>query len=391
MIRKALLLLSGLVMWFGAAAQSDDFKITGGPYLQMLGEHEVTIVWATNRDAVSWVEIAPDNDEHFYATERPKFFQTDMGRKVVGTLHRVHVTGLEKGTTYRYRIYSKEVTAQTNYYVQYGKTAASNVYDVKPFYFTTFDNNKKSVSFTVVNDIHGNNEMLAALTDNVRKDKNDFVLFNGDMVTTFASGQQIFDGFLTTAVKGFASEIPFFYARGNHETRGLFFAHYRDYFPSSTGQTYYSFQAGPVFFIVLDGGEDKPDSDIEYNGLGGFDTYRAQEAEWLKETLDSDACKNAAYRVVVIHIPPGYSAWYGPIEAKRLFVPLLNDANIDLMLCGHLHKHLYVPAGENGCNFPVLINSNVEGAYIHAGEKEMEVTVKDKDHKVLHNWKYPRK
>ena len=124
--------------------------------------------------------------------------------------------------------------------------------------------------------------MLAALTDNVRKDKNDFVLFNGDMVTTFASGQQIFDGFLTTAVKSFASEIPFFYARGNHETRGLFFAHYRDYFPSPTGQTYYSFQAGPVFFIVLDGGEDKPDSDIEYNGLGGFDTYRAQEAEWLK-------------------------------------------------------------------------------------------------------------
>ena len=61
------------------------------------------------------------------------------------------------------------------------------------------------------------------------------------------------------------------------------------------------------------------------------------------------------------------------------------------MLCGHLHNHLYVPAGENGCNFPVLINSNVEGAYIHAGEKEMEVTVKDKDHKVLHNWKYPRK
>mgnify|MGYP003291171363 FL=1 len=279
MIRKALLLLSGLVMWFGAAAQSDDFKITGGPYLQMLGEHEVTIVWATNRDAVSWVEIAPDNDEHFYATERPKFFQTDMGRKVVGTLHRVHVTGLEKGTTYRYRIYSKEVTAQTDYYVQYGKTAASNVYDVKPFYFTTFDNDKKSVSFTVVNDIHGNNAMLAALTDNVRKDKNDFVLFNGDMVTTFASGQQIFDGFLTTAVKSFASEIPFFYARGNHETRGLFFAHYRDYFPSPTGQTYYSFQAGPVFFIVLDGGEDKPDSDIEYNGLGGFDTYGAQEAE----------------------------------------------------------------------------------------------------------------
>ncbi len=391
MTRKVLLFLSTLVSWVSVAAQSDDFKITGGPYLQMMGEHEVTIVWTTNRDAVSWVEIAPDDDDHFYATERAQFFQTDMGRKVVGTLHQIRVTGLEKGTTYRYRIYSKEISSQTDYYVQYGHTVASNVFTAQPFYFTTFDNDKKSISFTVVNDIHDDNDKLAALTANVRKDSDDFVIFNGDMVTTFSSEQQIFDGFLTTAVKSFASEIPIFYARGNHETRGLFFSRYCDYFPTSTGQPYYSFQAGPVFFIVLDGGEDKPDSDIEYSGLGAFDTYRAEEAAWLRETLDSDACKSATYRIVIIHIPPGYSSWYGPLESKRLFVPLLNEADIDLMLCGHTHEHLYAPAGRNGCNFPVLINSNTEGVYVQANEKEIDVIVKDQNQKVTHSWKYPRK
>ena len=38
-------------------------------------------------------------------------------------------------------------------------------------------------------------------------------------------------------------------------------------------------------------------------------------------------------------------------------MPVLNEAGIDLMLCGHLHTHHYYPAGENGCDFPVLINA----------------------------------
>ena len=270
-------------------------------------------------------------------------------------------------------------------------TVASESYVREPLSFTTFDYSKPEISFTVVNDIHGDNELLADLIDNVQKEKNDFVIFNGDMVTTFDSGAGIFNGFLHTATERFASEIPFFYARGNHETRGLFFAQYRNFFPAPTQTTYYSFQAGPVFFIVLDGGEDKPDSDMEYFDLSAFDTFRNEQVAWLKKTLDSEACKNAAYRIVVIHIPPGCDTWYGPLESQRLFVPLLNEANIDLMLCGHLHRHVYSPAGEEGRNYPMLVNSNTEGAYITVNDKEINLTVKDRQHNQTHNWKLPRK
>lgn len=389
MTKKGVFLLTFLFFWCGAIAQQ--IKITGGPYLQQMGEHEVTIVWATDRPAVSWVEIAPDDGRSFYASEHPQFYQTDMGRKVVDTLHRIHVTGLEKGTTYRYRIYSREVTKNEDYFVQYGATVASDVYTREPYKFTTFDNDKSKITFTVVNDIHGDSALLSDLIRDVRKEKNDFVLFNGDMVTTFDSGAGIFNGFLNTAVQNFASEIPFFYARGNHETRGLFFSQYRNFFPAPTQTTYYSFQVGPAFFIVLDGGEDKPDSDIEYFGLGAFDTFRQEQIAWLKQTLESDACKNAAFRIVVIHIPPGCDTWYGPLESQRLFVPLLNEAGIDLMLCGHLHRHIFSPAGEEGRNYPMLINSNTEGAYITVDKNALDLVVKDRHNNALHHWTFPRK
>ena len=47
----------------------------------------------------------------------------------------------------------------------------------------------------------------------------DFVLFNGDMLSFINSEDQLFKGFMDTAVRLFASEIPMYYARGNHETR----------------------------------------------------------------------------------------------------------------------------------------------------------------------------
>ena len=71
MSQKWLLTLVGLFAWIGVSAQEQEIKISGGPYLQQMGEHEVTIVWMTNRPAVSWVEIAPNDGRSFYATEHP--------------------------------------------------------------------------------------------------------------------------------------------------------------------------------------------------------------------------------------------------------------------------------------------------------------------------------
>jgi hypothetical protein len=57
-----------LIGWFcllSCCGIAQDIQITHGPYLQKTGEHEVTIVWTTDQPAVSWVDVAPVDEEPF--------------------------------------------------------------------------------------------------------------------------------------------------------------------------------------------------------------------------------------------------------------------------------------------------------------------------------------
>ncbi|MDR2139576.1 MAG: metallophosphoesterase family protein [Tannerella sp.] len=366
-------------------------KITHGPYLQAVRENEATIVWTTDVDAVSWVEFAPDGDESFYAVERPSCYQTKDGNRVIGKLHKVTIPGLEKGTEYRYRVFSKAVLryeGQSD--VLYGHVASTNVYRERPLRFRTLDTGRKEIAFTVVNDIHGRIDDLRALTRNVVGERKDLVLFNGDMVSDMEDETAFFAGFMDEAVKLFASEVPVFYARGNHETRGKFNVNFSSYFPTSTDKLYYAFRQGPVHFIVLDSGEDKPDSDIEYSGLSRFDAYRSEQREWLKKELRSESFRTAKYRLVIVHIPPVDSDWHGTLEVREKFLPELNNAGITAMFCGHTHRYNGLEPGPLH-DFPILINATNTALEVRADATGMTVERKDTDGKVLNRFHYPAK
>lgn len=373
-MRKILLLL---IFILGLSETGKAVKIVYGPYLQMVSETEASIVWVTDKKSLSWVEIAPDDGMNFYAEQRPQFFETFLGRKVLNTVHKVKLTGLTKGTTYRYRIFSQEVMEEQDYQIFYGPITSTNVYTKAPLTFRTLDSSQEKVRFFMVNDIHGNNDLFNSLLKEVKKGETDFVLFNGDMVSHMDNEQQLFEGFVTSAVNKFASETPFYMVRGNHESRGRFAQNYLEYFPTPTGMPYYTFKQGPIFFIIMDGGEDKPDNDIEYLGTGAFDAYREEEAAWLRQVVSSQEFKTAPFKVVVIHVPPTQSTWHGPLHTKKMFVPILNEAGIDLMLCGHLHRHIYAEPGTEGCNFPLLINSNKQVLDVSADNKALNIVVKD--------------
>jgi Icc-related predicted phosphoesterase len=340
----------------GAFAQ-EKLVITHGPYLQHLGENGVTIIWTTNKNAVSWVELAPDDNTHFYLKERPKYFSAEYGFKDVSTLHIIRLSNLTPGTTYRYRVYSQEVLSHQGTKVQYGTVAATNVYSAKPLKFTTVDSAKEmDISFVMVNDIHGRSDLLENLLIKGDHTTADFIFFNGDMVSDMQSEEQLFSGFMDKAVDLFAKEKPMYYARGNHETRGNFANTFPKYFASPSGKLYYLLRRGPVCFVVLDCGEDKPDSDMEYSGIVAFDQYRDAERDWLREAIKSPEFIDAPFKVAIVHMPP-FGGWHGEDEVWSKFVPLLNEAKIDVMLCGHMHKHMNQQSG-NGINFPVLVNSN---------------------------------
>ena len=47
------------------------------------------------------------------------------------------------------------------------------------------------------------------------------VIYNGDMVSQSKSEEQVFNSFMNKSIELFAQEKPMYYARGNHETRGV--------------------------------------------------------------------------------------------------------------------------------------------------------------------------
>jgi hypothetical protein len=301
---------------------SQNVKITHGPYLQKVGEEGVTVIWTTDKDAVSWVELAPAGNDSFYSQERPRYYDTVYGNKVVGKLHRVTIAGLTPGTEYRYRIFSKEVLGYEGHRILYGNIAASDVYSRRPYAFRTLDSRKEKVSFRVVNDIHGNNDHLRALLSDVERENTDLVIFNGDMVSTVNEEEGIFRGFMDTAVALFASEVPMYYVRGNHETRGRASSSVYAYFPTPTGEFYYAFREGPVFFLVLDSGEDKPDSDIEYSELACFDDYRSEESKWLEAMAMTPEFRSAKYRLCKHH-----PNWMSRQNREREFLVVPKDTH----------------------------------------------------------------
>lgn len=357
--RKRIVLSIVWLFCLTLASYADErIAISHGPYLQHVKETEATFVWMANKPSIGWVELAPDDGSNYYNQERRKYFNTTNGVKNTSLLHVVKVTGLKPGTTYRYRVYATEVLEHKGVEVIYGRTDALDVWQSIPPSFRTNDAAKPETSFAMINDIHGRTDDIPALLKAADVLQKDMVFFNGDMLSQLRNEGELFSGFMDVSIDLFARQIPMYYARGNHETRGLFATSFQHYFSPKEPHLYYMFRQGPVCFVVLDTGEDKPDSDIEYSGITDYDNYRTEQAEWLKEAVRSEEFRNARFRIVIAHMPPQpvKELWHGPQEVLDKFVPILNEAGIDAMFCGHLHRYIHCKP-DAWVKFPVIINS----------------------------------
>ena len=379
----SILMLLGLVA--GASAQRA--KAVCGPYVQCVSETGFTVIWTTDQEAVAWVEVAPDDGTHFYNKERDKYY--DMrgnGVHPIGKIHKVEVDGLEPGTTYRYRIMYKGVLAYNGQGdVQYSYQNGTDVYRGQPHKITTFKKEYDELRFDVFNDIHGKDSLFNTILSGAR-DNRDFVFLNGDMTSNIAREEMIPTMYLKSAAKSFKGSIPMFVSRGNHELRGREAIRWFDWFSTPTGTPYYSFSIGKFFFVVLDACEDKPDSDIEYSGIVASRPYVLRQEKWLKQVLASEECKNAEVRIAFCHVPPDLKGWFGPAQMCELLVPHLNEADIDVMFCGHIHKwRVDAPGTVSNANFPVISNPNMQRMEVTATKKSVQVSTFDTNGKNTHN------
>ena len=216
-----------------------------------------------------------------------------------------------------------------------------------------------------------------------------FVVFNGDMSSSVESEEQLFADYVDTSAALFASGTPILFNRGNHETRGVWSDRLIDCFPTRSGEFYGIYRYGDVCLLVLDCGEDKPDSDVEYYGLADYDAYRVEECEWLKRAVQSEEFLSASARIVLLHVPPTTGTWHGNLHLNELFMPVLNEAGIDLMLCGHEHRYSFHPAGERGAQFPIVINDNKSYARCDVSDSLIRVRIIGPKGKAAHTHEFP--
>ena len=245
----------------------------------------------------------------------------------------------------------------------------------------------------MVTDIHSNNYIENNFEMHItpeRLEGKDFVAFDGDMVTTMSSEKTHFDRLFNKVHNILDSkDAQFYYVRGNHESRGNFAQKYMEYYPTWTGMPYYAFRHGPVFFIVIDGGEDKPDSDIEYYGTAAFDLYRQAEGEWLQTVLESEAFKTATYRVILSHIPLTDNSWHGGRHAWKHLCQRCENQGINIMISGHIHKYRFYDKGVHNQTFPTVVIGADKFVDATADKEKMTIAIKNADGSVHREFSFP--
>lgn len=372
MYKKIIFVLALTLLLSSAFSQESDsvkFGFSHGPYIQDVSETGAAIVFTTNEPSFSWVELTDDKGHAC------NIYSIEHGMKMANnTFHTIRIDNLNPAKEYAYRLFSKEITKFDPYSVVYGDSITSDI-----FCFTTLDTSAKELTFIEISDIHGNNDKLQKLLYHADIDAANMVIYAGDMMDYYATEYQPFHDFIDKSVEVFASEKPFWLVRGNHETRGRYSRNLFRYFPREDKSYYYTLKQGPVFFVFLDSGEDKPDEHPVYAGLNDYDNYREEQAEWLQEVVMSDEFKNASYRIVITHIPPLADGWHGEQHITKTWLPILNDAGIDLMLAGHLHDYKYFPKNQDIYAFPLIIGSNNTATKVEVSKKGASIKVIDVD------------
>ncbi len=203
----------------------------------------------------------------------------------------------------------------------------------------------------------------------------DFLIMNGD-IPNHSGDLSYFDAIYEIAAGITGGNIPIVFARGNHDTRGFYAENMADYTPSNNGKSYYSFRLGNLWGLVLDCGEDKPDSHEEYGGTICCEHFRRQETAFLEVVASSDAHKAAdiTRKLIICHVPfnekriPPFDI---EEELYAHWAKLLNEKiKPDLMGGGHTHHFGIYPPNQNeqfmGLEFPLVVASE----HYRVGETE---------------------
>lgn len=376
-------LLTTVILLTGKTSIAQNrLKIDHGPYLQEVTQKGSTFVFQTSLPTYSYIELKKEN-----SNQTVLHYQTKHGLKQANTdFFSIRANDLEPATTYQYRIISKEMVSFEPYKVTFGDSIASPWYS-----FKTIDPKAQGGSIFITSDTHSDAKKLDNMLELCDYKTCDAFFYVGDMMNYMSvGGEHPYSSFIDVSVNKFASSIPFELVRGNHETRGDMARIFPTFFPKSNDKIYGSYLMGDIMVVMLDSGEDKSDKHPVYAGITDYDNYRSEQAAWLKELVKTKEYKKAKYRIVLTHFPlvvgekwreeGNWTGWYDAVDK---FLPILNKANVDLVVSGHTHQFKYHEKNVANNNFPQLVQGAMCATRLDIQNGQVNVKVLDTKGTVL--------
>lgn len=346
--------------------------ITSAPMLQNYAETSVGIAFGVSAMANGYVLIGEKED----LSDAKKFLCGGYRvTEISDTVIQVRVTGLKPATKYYYRIGADRIS----YLGGYKMKILGNEEDPRIYRFTTAGRKAKD-HFCVINDTHVKWEPFSLVIEKVAALAPSCVIWNGDASNTEETIEAQKRIFLNPEIErtDYASEIPYLFCPGNHDSRGWANRHLekvwmfrqpeeRDSRDWDLGRNF-AVRMGDIALIGLDTAEDKMDTNPRFAGLFTSGPYREAQVAWLRDALQQPEIKEAPYLVAFCHIPlydprpdanPGdiapddtdpryktdYAAWQR--TCARLWTPLLAEAGCQLIITAHQHCYRYdAPDGD---------------------------------------------
>lgn len=321
--------------------------VKSGPWVSEARTDRVTILWTSDVPGMAWVELA----------DGTKVWETFAGRRVFHRLHSIRIDGLQPGTVLRYRVCGQDIEDDSDA----RNPRFGTVYEGEWHSVRIFDQKAAECRFSVFNDIHMRLPQYEALVAQVDSASTDFLFLNGDIVSAGNYDLDTYTRYTLDPLGNLPAGIPVLFGRGNHEGRGNNVELMADVFPNEDpAPFYYTFRQGPVAFIVFDAGETGKNRSILYSGKDVYEEYLNEQIEWAKKALKERWFRKAPVKVCLLHVPmidhPDKNDYLLQRWLNVHFVPMLNQAGIDLMIGADLHQFMYCEKGTMGNAFPIIVN-----------------------------------
>jgi len=368
LVSGSMLLANAAVAQDGASTTSGlsaerPFKV-GAPCLQAPGATTMGVSWAVSGLAKGEVEFA-DNP----AFENSRVVKSGgLGLiPIDSSALQVRLTGLKQATRYWYRTVTTPFTGYKNIYdAKLGEPIVSEIHS-----FVT-PGPGATARFCMISDTHAQWKPYQMIAKKLKELAPSAVVWNGDATNTTQEKGTAVEIFLDPPIadRDWSADIPVFFESGNHDFRGSWISKKEEVLlprvPSEREggewelKWNFAERLGDMALVGLDTGEDKPDAHPKWFGLANFEPYRRAQADWLRKTFARPDIASARFKVVFCHIPlfaaedsvdyshdgvkidpEDYAYWSR--ECLELWGPILDEAGVCLVVCGHKHRFRYDP------------------------------------------------